>query len=69
MDYLSIGRIIVYCVAYPIYYILSLILYTLAVVTTPLQYLVRYLAYACWYPIHILAKFEVSYSVNGKSNG
>lgn len=60
MDYLSTAGIVIYYTAYPIFYILNLIIYVLAIISAPLFYLGHYLAYyTCWYPIYILAKFEV----------
>lgn len=62
MDYLSNAWNVIYYIAYPVIYVLSLVLYILAIVTAPLQYLIQYLAYACWYPVKIVAKFEVMLS-------
>ena len=59
MNALSITRNVIYYTTYPILYILRLIFYILAIVTAPLQHLARYFAHACWYPIYLLAKFEV----------
>ena len=59
MDYGSTVWSIVYYIAYPIGCISYLILYVLSIITAPLQHLMHHLLYACWYPIRILAKFEV----------
>lgn len=60
MDRLSLAGTIIYYIAYPIFYILNLIVYLLAIISAPLFHLGHYFVYyTCWYPIHILAKFEV----------
>lgn len=61
MDYLSAAWTAVYYVAYPIFYILSLILSVLTMITAPLSHLGHYCLYACWYALCALAKFEVGY--------
>ena len=59
MGYLSISLATVYYITYPIIYLLSIILFALLVIIAPAVHLVHYILYACWYPIHILGKFEV----------
>ena len=62
MDHLSNALTILYYIVYPIVFILTLLLYILRIVTAPLLYLGHYFLYALWYPVHILGKFEVSFS-------
>ena len=59
MDYLSTAWNLLGYISLPVVYILNLIFSILNIVTAPLQHLVQYTAYACWYPISLLAKFEV----------
>ncbi len=59
MDYLSATLTVLYYFAYPIFFILQVILSILAIITAPLLHLGHYFLYACYYPIHILGKFEV----------
>ena len=67
MDYEPTTWSIIYYITYPVVYILGLILNLLYIITAPLQHLVHHLLYACWYPIRILAKFEVCGLVDGST--
>lgn len=68
MDYLSIVWTGIYYIVYPVFYIILLILHILSIITAPLLHAGQYLVYACcWYPIHVLAKFEVMDSVKSVS--
>jgi hypothetical protein len=59
MGYLSALTTFVYYLLYPIAVLLGWIFALLAIVAAPFLYLGHYIIYACWYPFHILAKFEV----------
>ena len=61
MDYPSTAWTAVYYTAYPIVYILNLILSILAVFAAPLLHLSHYCLYACWYIFCALGKFEVGH--------
>ncbi|KAK3169451.1 hypothetical protein OEA41_008834 [Lepraria neglecta] len=61
MDYLSVALTVLYYIAYPIFFVLSLLLSILAIVTAPLLYLGYYFLCGLWYPIHFLGKFETLY--------
>ena len=60
MDYLSAAGTAVYYAAYPIVYILYLILFVLAIITAPLFHLGHYFLCACGYVLRALGKLEVS---------
>ena len=60
MDYLSAAWTAIYYTAYPIFYILNLILFVLAIITAPLLHLGHHCFYACWHALHVLGKFEAS---------
>ena len=60
MDYLSAAWTAIYYVAYPIFYILRLILFVLVTTTAPLLHLGHYCFGACWYTLRVLEKFEAS---------
>ena len=60
-DYLSPACDALYYVAYPIFYILKLILYVLATIAAPVFHLGSYCLYACWYALGALGKFEVGH--------
>lgn len=60
MSYLSFVSAVVYYLLYPIFLLLQAILTILLFLAAPFIHLVHYIAYACWWPFHILAKFEVS---------
>ena len=62
MDYLSVTLTVLYYIAYPIFFVLSLLFSILAVVTAPLLHLGYYFLYGLWYPIYLLGKFEVALS-------
>lgn len=65
IDYLSIVWTGVSYIVYPVFYIVLLILHILSIIAAPLLHAGQYLMYACfWYPIHVLAKFEVIDSVH-----
>lgn len=59
MGYLAIALTIAYYIVYPILYMLNVLFAILAVLAAPVTYLGHYVFYACWYPIHLLSKFEV----------
>lgn len=61
MDYLFTIWTGVFYVAYPVFYILFLILNVLSIITAPLLHLGHYILSGCLYPIHIFAKFEVGF--------
>lgn len=60
--YLALCLIILYWVAFPIYYVLTALLSILLLILSPLLHLAHYFAYACWYPISLIPNFEVSLS-------
>ena len=59
MDYSPASWTVAYYIAYPIFYILNLILFVLALITAPLLHLGHYCLYACWHALRVLGKFEV----------
>ena len=61
MDYPSTAWTAVYYAAYPVVYILNLILAILAVFAAPLLHLSHCYLYACWYILCALGKFEVGH--------
>lgn len=61
MEYLSFPLNALYYIAYPLFYILYLVFAVLTIITAPLLHLGHYFLYACYYPIHILGKFEVRF--------
>ncbi len=59
MGYLSATTTFLYYLLYPTAILLGWILALLTTLAAPFLYLGHYVIYACWYPFHILAKFEV----------
>jgi len=60
MGYLSALTTFLYYLLYPIAVLLGWIFALLAIVAAPFLYLGHcIIIYTCWYPFHILAKFEV----------
>lgn len=59
MSYLSSTGTVVYYLLYPILLVLQALLTVLLFLAAPLIHLGHYIAYACWWPFHFLAKFEV----------
>lgn len=62
IDYLSVALTVLYYIACPIFFVLSVLLSILAIVTAPLLHLGYYFLCGLWYPIHFLGKFEVALS-------
>lgn len=59
MSYFSFTGAVVYYLLYPILLLLQALLTVLLFLAAPFIHLGHYIAYACWWPFHILAKFEV----------
>ena len=66
---LSAARTAIYYIAHPIFHLLNLILFVLAVITAPLLHLGNFSLYACWYAFHVLGKFEASQVKPGMIDG
>ncbi|KAL9640177.1 MAG: hypothetical protein Q9164_000445 [Protoblastenia rupestris] len=61
MSYLVAALTVLYYLTYPIFYVLHIIISILQVIIAPILHLGHYFVYACWYPFHVLGKFETLY--------
>ncbi len=59
MSYISVTVAVVYYLLYPILLLLQALLTVFLFLAAPFIHLGHYIAYACWWPFHIIAKFEV----------
>ncbi|KAG8532118.1 uncharacterized protein KY384_003755 [Bacidia gigantensis] len=59
MDYIGTSMNVLYYLAFPIIYIVQALCSILWTASAPLIYLGHYVLYACWYPFHVLGKFEL----------
>lgn len=59
MSYISSIGAVVYYLLYPILLLLQALLTVILFLAAPFIHLGHYIAYACWWPFHIIAKFEV----------
>ena len=60
MVYLSAITTLLYYLLYPIAFLLLRVLSFLSLLAAPFLHLGHYIIHACWYPFHILGKFEVT---------
>ena len=59
MSYLPFSAAALHYLLYPLLIFLQALLQVLLFLAAPIIHLGRYVAYACWWPFHVLAKFEV----------
>lgn len=60
MDYLSVASAVLSYILYPVLLLLKAVLTILLILAAPIVQLGRYVFYACSWPIHFLARFEVN---------